>query len=546
MSAPSPDRFHALDATRASALLLGVVFHAAWSFVPGPAGAPVVDESAHPLFGWFFFTSHTFRMQVFFLIAGFFARMLYQRRGFAGFVRHRLARIALPFVVGWVIFCPLVIALWTWGGNVSGGNIPELPLPTLFHLMYAQGLLFVPESRGGMFNLVHLWFLYYLIWILFLAVGVRTLLVKFGPVRRWADRAAIHLVRNPVALVSVGIGTGVFLWPMAGWNGVDTPLHELTPSLPVLLLYGMFFSLGWILHRQPKLLPELGRRWKMYLGAGGVLSVGCLAVFDSQARQGSNTAILDVYPAFYPNQVSDWTAFIGTLQSGASPTAHPELAALWQNLPAPMQTAIQWFPERGGPMVQAGICKGLTQLLRDPNLFSSNSGADAAKPAAGGPEVLAANRARLEALLGGVLSGDPNQRAGHGAVKLVYSIGYGLLMWLMVFASLGLFQAYCNSSSAVWRYVSDSAYWIYLAHLPLVAALQVVMGGWLLPAVVKFPLLLLIAFAVLFASYHYLVRSTIIGRLLNGQTHPFTPSPFHRRSPQPLTPQPVPVGAAAD
>ncbi len=30
-----------------------------------------------------------------------------------------------------------------------------------------------------------------------------------------------------------------------------------------------------------------------------------------------------------------------------------------------------------------------------------------------------------------------------------------------------------------------------------------------------------VAFAVLFASYHFLVRSTFIGRVLNGRSYPF-------------------------
>ena len=79
---PNPERFHALDATRAFALLLGVVFHAAGSFVPSPSGAAIVDASASSGFYWFFSTSHTFRMQLFFLIAGFFGHLLYHRRGF--------------------------------------------------------------------------------------------------------------------------------------------------------------------------------------------------------------------------------------------------------------------------------------------------------------------------------------------------------------------------------------------------------------------------------------------------------------------------------
>jgi glucan biosynthesis protein C len=57
------ERFHALDATWAFALLLGVVFHATWSFAPTAMGAPIVDVKAGAAFDWFFFTSHTFRMQ---------------------------------------------------------------------------------------------------------------------------------------------------------------------------------------------------------------------------------------------------------------------------------------------------------------------------------------------------------------------------------------------------------------------------------------------------------------------------------------------------
>jgi hypothetical protein len=37
---------------------------------------------------------------------------------------------------------------------------------------------------------------------------------------------------------------------------------------------------------------------------------------------------------------------------------------------------------------------------------------------------------------------------------------------------------------------------------------------------VKFPLILGITAAVLLASYHYLVRSTFLGKLLNGRRYP--------------------------
>ncbi len=103
IASTSSERFHSLDATRACALLLGVVFHAVWSFVPAPMGAPVVDVSVNRFFDWFFFASHTFRMQLFFLIAGFFAHIICHRKGFGYFAMNRLSRIVVPLILGWLI-----------------------------------------------------------------------------------------------------------------------------------------------------------------------------------------------------------------------------------------------------------------------------------------------------------------------------------------------------------------------------------------------------------------------------------------------------------
>src|SRR5262245_12737999 len=97
----SQDRFHSLDAIRAFALMLGVALHASMSFVPGlfPGIWSTVDTPSVVL-GEFFFVTHIFRMALFFVIAGFFARMLYQRAGARGFWGNRLQRIAVPLVVG--------------------------------------------------------------------------------------------------------------------------------------------------------------------------------------------------------------------------------------------------------------------------------------------------------------------------------------------------------------------------------------------------------------------------------------------------------------
>jgi len=100
------ERLHALDAARGFALLLGIVFHATVSFLPAPPGVPlwvVMDNHRSVTLSVVFYVVHMFRMTMFFLVAGFFARMSFHKKGPRGFARDRLKRIGIPLVVGWPI-----------------------------------------------------------------------------------------------------------------------------------------------------------------------------------------------------------------------------------------------------------------------------------------------------------------------------------------------------------------------------------------------------------------------------------------------------------
>jgi hypothetical protein len=58
-----------------------------------------------------------------------------------------------------------------------------------------------------------------------------------------------------------------------------------------------------------------------------------------------------------------------------------------------------------------------------------------------------------------------------------------------------------------------------------VATLDIVVRDWPVHWALKYGFVLAVSFGVLFLSYHYLVRPTLIGKWLNGRKYPRHPSP---------------------
>ena len=110
--------------------MLGVFFHAAMSFMPGPQIWVVMDEARSTELSVLFFVLHIFRMTVFFVLAGFFARMLLARRGVGGFIANRATRILVPLLALWPIMIASIIAVAIWAAvRANGGAMPDGPPP---------------------------------------------------------------------------------------------------------------------------------------------------------------------------------------------------------------------------------------------------------------------------------------------------------------------------------------------------------------------------------------------------------------------------------
>ena len=233
----SHDRLHALDAVRAFALLLGVIFHAGFSFIPGmiPGLWAIVDNSPSTTLSVALFVSHIFRMSLFFFVAGFFARMLYQRGGARGFWANRAKRILAPLVVGWIVIFPMIAVVWIWGMTKTfGGTLPSMP---------------PPPSPPGAFPLTHLWFLYHLMLLYIVVLVLRKAIVvidRNGAIRRGADSVVRWLVTSGAAPLALALPTAVALylrrdWIM--WFGIPTPDSSVIPQAASVIGYGVALAL---------------------------------------------------------------------------------------------------------------------------------------------------------------------------------------------------------------------------------------------------------------------------------------------------------------
>ena len=152
MSGASMTRFHELDALRAFAMLLGVVLHASLFLVT--KDWPIVGKEISPDLPYddIVLAIHGFRMPVFFLLSGFFTAMLWQRRGAGSLIAHRLKRVGLPLLIGAFTIIPIHVYLILM---LTEADLTLAGVIWIFLLSWLD-------------NLHHLWFL----WVLLILVGI--------------------------------------------------------------------------------------------------------------------------------------------------------------------------------------------------------------------------------------------------------------------------------------------------------------------------------------------------------------------------------------
>ena len=107
---------------------------------------------------------------------------------------------------------------------------------------------------------------------------------------------------------------------------------------------------------------------------------------------------------------------------------------------------------------------------------------------------------------------------GSGPIEMgIYWLLHAIATWLMVLGMLGLAQRWFTRVNPKFAYVAEAAFWIYLAHLPFAVFIPILLHSWTLDADLKMWIAMVIVLALCFASYHFLVRGTVIQRWLRGR-----------------------------
>ena len=314
-------------------MLMGIVVHATLPYFSRIAEIeyfwPADDDQSILLFVVFDFI-HAWRMPTFFLLAGFFAHLVLERRSTSKFVLDKLKRIALPLVVFGAVMAAIIPAIWFYGwyGSISLevfqdalGERPDL------------------DSSGEL--VAHLWFLYYLLLMYAALIGFRLLgRLRRAPASvgaagrpslgRYIGNAVytrLPLLMTLAAVILLVVRAGDQSKPIWPLNGPD-------------VLYGsLFFFYGYGFYARRELIDRL-------MGIGSLVALWAIATLAFSVNIVLVAATADASGRGADDETIGALWLIGTVFYGASAVFFClGLVGLFERLLRSSRTWVRWLAD---------------------------------------------------------------------------------------------------------------------------------------------------------------------------------------------------------
>ncbi|CAL9345339.1 hypothetical protein SUDANB121_00367 [Nocardiopsis dassonvillei] len=226
----SRTRLHYIDNLRVALTVLVVLHHAALTYSNIPVWfylEPVGDASAG-LLDLFIVLNQTYFMGLFFLLSGYFTPGSADRRGGRGFVRERLVRLGVPFLLFVLLARPLLMVP-AYRGAVAEGLVGDLPYWLFVLVSYDPGPM---------------WFVEVLLVFCLAYALVRRLRRDRAqaPAPRPADDAPLRWLW-PVVGFTLALAAVSFLWrwvnPAPYWPVLGLPSPDYLPQYVSLFAVGV-------------------------------------------------------------------------------------------------------------------------------------------------------------------------------------------------------------------------------------------------------------------------------------------------------------------
>ncbi len=524
----SSDRRNDLDALRAFAMLLGIVLHGAVSFIPY-AGViwGVQDFQSNPLYAVLLSSIHGWRMPLFFLVSGFFTAMLLKKCGLRALLAHRFKRIFLPMMLAMVTIIPLLLVVSGYvrsqGGEETTQEANESPRSNLADESYSKN----KKLDVDVFKSV----------VIEDQASLASFLNQGGDVDVKDEQGStpLHVAclfgRAEMAKLLLNAGASL-----------DARNNDgLRPEALLKLDWGTTAYIAQLVQlpvRQDDVLEGrelIGQSISQKTGRSVMASLQ--AETDGGRLEGM-IALLFYFPVFHHLWflwflcwlVLGFALIVKLTQTFRIPAIPSSLltSATRYAWIIPLVAVPQYFMAQAenayGPDTSTGIFPIPAVFIYYAIFFGYGAlyfGANDRDVKVGKGFWWTLPFA-LFILFPVGLSLKGAETTGYRILFSVLQVSY---TWVMSFAMIGLFHRLFSSQRLWIRYVSDSSYWLYLAHLPLIILLQFLVRNWQLPSMLKFTFVCSVSIGLLLISYQLFVRGTFLGALLNGRRYPLRETP---------------------
>lgn len=552
-------------------MMLGIVYHGALSLA---LGFPwfVQDPSANGPIYVFQSWVHGFRMPLFFIISGFFTAMLWRKRGASALVSHRFRRVFLPCLVGAVTLVPLCNLAILKGLLESNQRrlmaIQNLPPEQSVWVAIQQkrsDAVRVHIEKGLGFGELH--------------PDFKTTVLSWAAIQGDLESVRVLIemgcdpsISNPDGNTALHASMFFGNYPLVEYlleQGADITKRNSNGETPVKSLRVdtmMVQYIAGLLSVQRELadikdgralienalverkLIEPAKQTEVEQGADGSTSETPASASGSASTQSTPRAIamwLATYPAFsflWFLWFLWWFAvFFVILQwvFGSIRSFWSQQPVEWSSLGLYSPVALLfWMLATMIPLYFMGTIGFIfgpdtsVGLIPAPQVFAYYAIfflfgvgyylADDTQSRLGSSwrwllplTMLVLFPIALEINLGKF--GLRDQWITKGWVLPLSVLSQSVFAWCMSIACIGLFRS-CVREQTPWiRYLSDSSYWLYVAHLPLVIVLQSKLAWTGGNAYLKLLIISVVSIGLLLLSYQLLVRNTWLGVFLNGR-----------------------------